>query len=158
MVVRFSLSEERGVGHGEDEEAFASVRRADFLRCNECCRNRVAHALKVSGDFTESEGQMAADVLEEAPARLEISDPGSDGGPEVAGVVLAPACSGIGERLARVAANEAIHEAAPCPEVEGSQVTPERSRRKVCCFHAVDQERGCRGFVLHEAHCASRSA
>jgi len=39
----------------EDEDPFPLVRSANFLRCNECRRNAVAHALKLSGDFTESE-------------------------------------------------------------------------------------------------------
>lgn len=114
--------------------------------------------MKVAGDFTESEGQMAGDVLEEAPAGTKISNPGSNGGPEVAGVVFTSPRSGIRKRLAGVSANDSIHEATPRSKVEGSQVTPERSRRKVCCFHAVDQERGCRGFVLHVADDASRPA
>jgi len=38
---------------------------------------------------------MAADVLEEAPGRIGGSNPGSDGGPEVAGIVLASAGTGI---------------------------------------------------------------
>jgi len=143
---------------GHDEEALPAVRRANFLRCKQDARNAVAHALKLSGDFVESESQMSTDVLEDAPLGLKLSNPGSNDGPEVAGVVGSEALACVREGLAGVAPNESLNVATPRSKVEGSQVTPERSRMNPPRFHMVDQERAGRCFVFHEADCASRSA
>jgi hypothetical protein len=72
-----------GVGH--DEEPFAPVRGADFLRREQARRNSVAHRLQVVGDGLESQRQMAGDVLEETDAGLDFVDDPADGGPVVAG-------------------------------------------------------------------------
>ena len=105
---------------GHDEEAFPAMRSTDFFRCKQDARNAVAHRLKVSGDFTESESQMSADVLEEAPSRLDRSNNVGNVGPEVAGVLDSEPPTSIREGLARVAANDEIHDSTPRCAVEGS--------------------------------------
>ena len=63
---------------------------------------------------------MSTDVLEEAPLGLGHANESCDGGPEVAGVVLSESLPGVAEWLARVAANDDIHDSTPCCRIEGS--------------------------------------
>jgi len=58
-------------------------------------------------------------------------------------------------RLARDAANDAIHEAAPWPAVEGSHITPDRRRSQETRFHRCDQMADREGFPLHHKDAAS---
>lgn len=58
-------------------------------------------------------------------------------------------------RLARDAAKEAIHEAAPRAAVEGSGIAPHRRLSQQTLFHRCHQVRGGEGFPLHHADCAS---
>lgn len=58
-------------------------------------------------------------------------------------------------RLARDAANEAIHKAAPWPAVEGSGIRPESCRSHETLFNRADQVRGGEGFPLHHKDAAS---
>lgn len=74
---------------------------------------------KLSVDEVEAEGEVASDVFEEAPFRLDLEDEISDPGPEVAGVVFSEALPGLTERLAGVAAHDAIHRATPLSATEG---------------------------------------
>jgi len=76
--------------------------------------------LKVSGDLTESESQMSADVLEETDLGLNISHDSPYVGPEVARVVGSESSPGVAERLTGVTANNAIHDSAPRCAIEGS--------------------------------------
>ena len=62
------------VGVGQNEQPLSEVRPADFRRRDDARCNAIAHALKVAGDVLEAEGQMAGDVLEEAPGRRDLSD------------------------------------------------------------------------------------
>ncbi len=63
---------------------------------------------------------MSADVLEEAPLGLNVSNDVEDSGPEVAGVSGPEALTGVAEGLTGIAANDSIHLAAPRCAVEGS--------------------------------------
>lgn len=59
-------------------------------------------------------------------------------------------------RLARDAANEAIHKAAPWPAVEGSHITPDSCRSQETLFNRCNQVRDGEGFPLHHNDAASR--
>jgi hypothetical protein len=76
--------------------------------------------LKLSGDDVESDVKMVGDVFEEHELGVGLSDDAGDVRPEVSGVVSAAHLAGDAERLARVAANDAIHDATPRSAVEGS--------------------------------------
>jgi hypothetical protein len=73
-------------------------------------------------------------------------------------IVCSTTLAGEAERLARVAANDAIHDATPRLAVEGSQVRPDRRRSHGFVFHARCQDRGGECFAFNVADDASRSA
>jgi hypothetical protein len=73
-------------------------------------------------------------------------------------IVLAKSLADDAERLAWVAANDAIHDSTPRAAVEGSEVRPDRCRIQGFLFHASSQDRGGERFPLNVADCASRSA
>jgi hypothetical protein len=150
----------RGVGQlvvlavREDEEPLALVGRADFRRCEEACRNAVAHADQSSGDFGEAEAEMMGDVLEEHEGRLDLADDPRDMRPEVARVLCTPALSRDGERLARIARSDDVHRAAPRAAVEGSNVVPDRSVIQGRVLHPRHED-GCGvGVPLDVTHSA----
>jgi len=148
----------RGVGQvvsladGEDEEAFAPVRCADFRRREEACRKLVAHADQSAGDFGEAEAEMMGDILEEDEGWLDLADDAGDMRPEVAWVVRTPALARDGEWLARIARSDDVHRAAPRAAVEGGNVVPERRAIQGRVFHPR-HESGCGvGFPFDMAH------
>lgn len=84
-----------------------------------------------------------------------MGDDPAGGAPQVALVVLAELSAGEAVRLARDPSNDAIHEATPWAAVEGSGITPHRSRSQETRSHRRDQVRDGEGFPLHVADCAS---
>lgn len=58
-------------------------------------------------------------------------------------------------RLARDAANDAIHEAAPRSAVEGSGIAPDSRWSQKTLFNRCDQVRDGEGFPLHHSDAAS---
>ena len=113
---------------GQKEQPLADVRCADFRRRYDCRCNPVAHALKLSGDVAQTKGQMAGDVLEEAPFGADLADDPGDLGPQVAWVVGAKPVSGQAEGLAGITGSDDMNAAAPRAAVEGSQIVPDRRR------------------------------
>lgn len=101
---------------------------------------------------------MVGDVLEADEPGLEVLDEISDARPEVALVFVGSLLAGDGERLARVAASDAIHEATPRSRVERSEVAPDRREIQPPFFHARDQYSGCIGFPLDVTDRARREA
>jgi hypothetical protein len=73
-------------------------------------------------------------------------------------IVCSTTLAGEAERLARVSANDAIHDATPRSAVEGSNVRPDRRRSQDRIFHARRQDRGGECFAFNVADDASRSA
>jgi hypothetical protein len=69
--------------------------------------------------------------------------------------MLPALAAGKAMRLARDAANEAIHKAAPRLAVEGSGIAPHRSWIEVSRFHRCHQLRDREGFPLHHADASS---
>lgn len=95
---------------------------------------------------------MTADVLEEAQARFDLAHDAGDVRPQMARVFIAELASGDGKRLARIAAMDDIHEAAPRFAVEGGNVVPDRRAIQGRVFHPC-HERGRRvGFPLDVTH------
>lgn len=58
-------------------------------------------------------------------------------------------------RLARDAANDAIHEATPWAAVEGGDIAPQSCLTHETLLHRRDQLRAGEGFPLHEHDAAS---
>ena len=135
---------------GQDEQSLAAMWRADVMSSREYGRNAIAHALKVSGDDVEAEGQMAGDVLEKNESWSAFANDPGDVRPQVARIVSAGASPCEAERLARVARSDEIHDSTPRAAVEGGEVVPDRSRSQGTIRHARDQDRGGMGFPLHE--------
>src|SRR5262245_40733336 len=147
----------RGVGHtrGEDEETLPQMRGTDFLRAVYSWLNHVAKSLKVADDLDQADADMVADILEKAPLGLHLSDEVGDVGPEVPVIVHAATATREAERLARVAANEEIHQAAERFAVEGEQITPDRRVIQGLVLNARDQCCGSVGFSFNVANRAS---
>lgn len=114
------FSESSARADGQDEESLSLVARADFLRAEKSRFNAVTKSSKVSVDFFESEAEVPADVLEEAPPGADPGDVLPDDGPEVTGIFRSEALTGLAEWLAGIAANDSIHEATPWAADEGS--------------------------------------
>ena len=148
-------SETIGVRHAEDEDSFSLVWRANFSRLEQSTLNLETHASKVSsnavsaGALAFGRDEHSADVFDEDEPRSSSSDDLPGWRPEVALVLGAEAASGHGMRLARDAANEAIHEAAPWAAVEGSGIAPHRARSHEARFHRCHQVRGGECLPLH---------
>jgi hypothetical protein len=152
-----------GVGHGEPEEALPTMRSAHVLRAEQNRRKAVTHALYVAGDVVEADAQMSGDVLAEDAARGALGGDAGELGPEPARICGAELLAGRRAGLARVAAHDEIHCATPRSSVEGSEVSPERSRIEGSVFHARSQNAGSRDFSFHVAdrasawHCESQT-
>lgn len=112
--------------------------------------------MKVSPNpFRAAGREHPADILDEAEPGTGLHDDAPRGAPEIALVVGSEPLAGERMRLARDAANDAIHKPAPCAAVEGCGIAPQRSRSQEALLHRCDQMRGGEGFPLHHAHCAS---
>lgn len=101
---------------------------------------------------------MPADVFEETQCGLSLLNDSSDARPKVPRIIRSTPLTGEAERLARVAASDAIHNSTPRATVEGSQVAPDRSRSHGFFFHARRQYRRGESFPLNVTDNASRSA
>jgi hypothetical protein len=103
---------------GQDEDALALVRRADFCRAEQTRRRRVAHVPKLSQHGFQAEADMAGDVFEEDPCGAAFSDDAGDLGPEVAGIVGPAAFSRRTEGLAGISGEDDIEGAAEGAGIE----------------------------------------
>ena len=150
-----------GVSHSEDEDSLALVARADFRRSEQSALNREAQLAKVSpyplgsSDFIIPRREHSADVFDEDEPRARRCDDASGVRPEVASVELSALSAGKAVWLARDAANEAIHKAAPRSAVEGSGIAPHSGLSHETLFHRCHQVRDGEGFPLHHNDAAS---
>lgn len=127
---------------GQYEEPLPKVRRARFSRREQARLDAVAQLAKLSGDFPQSQGDVALDVLEEDPAGPDlVNDPGNLG-PEVARILPSSPVTGLAEGLTGITGSEDMNAAAPRAAVEGSQIVPDRRRSQ--------------GFVAHPRHESGR--
>ena len=95
---------------------------------------------------------MSADVFEETNGGFNFAHDAGDVRPEMARVFIAELSSGDRKRLARIAAMDDIHEAAPRSAIEGGNVVPDRRAIQGRVFHPR-HERRCRvGFPLDVTH------
>jgi hypothetical protein len=137
------------------------VRRANLSRTEQSDLNRITKLAKVSpnplgsSDFVSPGREHAGDILDDDEPGPRLDDDAACGRPEVAGVERAAPAAGHAVRLARDAANEAIHEAAPWVAVEGSGIRPDSCRSQETLFNRCDQVRDGEGFPLHHNDAAS---
>jgi hypothetical protein len=126
------------------------MRRADFRRREQSDLTRKTKSAQISPDtLGAARGEHAADILDDAPPGTGLDDDPPRRAPEVARIVTAETLAGEGMRLARDAANDAIHEAAPWAAVEGSDIRPDSCRSHETLFHRRDQMGDSEGFPLH---------
>ncbi|UFW96194.1 hypothetical protein RlegTA1_09120 [Rhizobium ruizarguesonis] len=131
-----------GVGHTEDEDSFTLMARADFCRREQSSLHLEAKLPKVSvnpfrsSDFVSACGKHPGDVFNEDEPCAGSDDDATGVRPEVALVVLPLLAAGEAMRLARDAANEAVHCATPCAAVEGSGIAPYRRWSHEARFHS----------------------
>lgn len=95
---------------------------------------------------------MSADVFEEADWRFNLAHDAGDVRPEVAMVFVAELLSGNAERLARVAAMDDIHHAAPRAAVEVGNVVPDRRAIQGLVFHPRHERGRSVGVPLDVTH------
>jgi hypothetical protein len=140
----------------EDEEPLALMRRADFCRREQSDLTRETKSPQVSDDaFGPARREHAADILDEDEPGAGLDDDAACRGPELARVIASEPLSGEAVRLARDAANEAIHEATEASAVEGSHIRPDSCRSQSTLLHRCDQVRDGEGLPLHHNDGAS---
>jgi len=74
---------------------------------------------------------VTGDIFEEDPFGGTFGDDAGDLWPEVARIVCAAALSGRAEGLAGISGQDNIEGAAEGPDIEGSQIIPDRGRGEV---------------------------
>jgi hypothetical protein len=124
----------------KDEQPLSSLRRADFSRRKESCRNPVTHFFQVLGDLLKSEREVPGDVLEEAPLGLALSNDSGNVGPEVAGVGGTGTVTCDTERLARIPAMNHVNESVPDPGIERLEIRPNGSSLKDSVRHPGEED------------------
>ena len=130
-----------GVGHSEDKDTLALMARANFRRREQSDLNLETKLAKVSpyplgsSDFVSPRRKHAADVLDKHPPDARLDDDAPRVGPQVALVELPLLASSEAMRLARDAANEAVHASTPASAVECSGIAPHRCRSHETLFH-----------------------
>jgi hypothetical protein len=127
------------MGVGQDEDALALVRRADFCRAEEACRRRVAHVPKLSQHGFKAEADMAGDIFEEHPCGTAFADDAGDIWPEVAGVVGTATFASGAERLAGISCEEGVERPAKRSGIKAPQVVPDGRGRKIPCALGGDE-------------------
>lgn len=115
------------VAVGQDEQPLPPVRRSSLGRAEQTPLRMEPEGGKVSEHGSESQPKVACDILKAYDGRLALLDDSPDVRPEVARVLLPLPLAGDGERLARVARRDEIHDSTPRSAVERGQVVPDRS-------------------------------
>lgn len=151
-MIAARLPELLKVGVAQYEDPLAELGRADFSRADDARRNPVAHLLKVSDDVFETKGEMPGDVLEKNGGRPDLLDDASDFRPEMARIVLSPAVSGVGERLAGITGNDDMNAPAPRSSVKGADVIPDRRRSQGLVDHPRHENGRCECVSLDKTH------
>lgn len=92
---------------------------------------------------------MPWDVFEKQEFGFNFTADSSDVGPKVSRIEFATSLTRHGERLAGVAANDAIHDSTPRAAVEGSEIRPHRRVIQGIRLHLFHQCRDRERFDLH---------
>lgn len=124
------------------------MRRARFSRREQASLDAVTHASKVAGDVPKSQGDVAFDVLEEDEPGPDFVDDAGDLGPQVAGIRVAAAQSGLAEGLTGITGRDDMNAAAPRSAVEGSQIVPYSSCSQGLVCHPRHESGRCVSLPL----------
>ncbi len=116
---------------GQDEDAHALVRRANFCRAEQARRRRVAHVPKLSQHGLKAEGDVPGDVFEKHPFGATFTDDAGDLRPKVAGIVDTSALASGAEGLAGISGENCVEGSAKGAGIEGSQIIPDRGRGEI---------------------------
>ena len=127
---------------------------AHFSRREQARFWSIAQAPKAVRDLGKSQIDVSLDIFGEHGGRPDLADDPFNLGPQVPGIVLAPAFSGEAERLAGIAGSEDMNAAAPRSAVEGSQIVPDRRAIQGRVFHPCHESGRCVGFPLDVTHSA----
>jgi hypothetical protein len=142
------------VAVGHDEQSLALVAGTDLGRAEYSCRNAAAHRFQCRDQSGELSVSISGDIFAEqtrSPAFIENSDDLLDEEPVIGG---AEALSGVAVGLARIAANDAIHEASKLSSVERGDVRPHSRLSQLARRHARDQCAGGICFPFHVSDAA----
>lgn len=140
------------MGVGQNEQPLPYVRRARLSRCEQARLDAVTQALKLSGDVPKSQRQMAFDVLEEHPSRLDLAHDARDLWPQVSWILFAAASSGLTEGLTGITGRDDMNAVAPWSAVKGSQIVPYRRRSQGLVAHPGHESGRRMGFPLDVTH------
>lgn len=143
------------VAVGQHEESLAQVRRANIGRGEQTPLRIEPERGNVAKHIGEPKAKVAWDVLEEDDGSSALFDDSSHLGPEVSLVRFSESLAGDGEWLARVASNDAIHDATPRSAVEGSEIVGDRSAIQLRRFHPGHEDGRGKGVPLDVAHGAA---
>jgi len=118
---------------GQDEDAHALVRRADFCRREQARRRRVTHVPKLSQHGLKAKGDVPGDVFEKDPFRSAFANDAGDLWPEVTGIVGTTALSGRAEGLAGISGQHGVEGTPEGPGVEAAQIIPDWCGGEIPC-------------------------
>jgi hypothetical protein len=112
------------VGHNVEPAPYLA--RAGFERREQARFDCVAQPSEVAENALRAEIDMAFDVFEETPLRLDLCNEAGYLRPQVARIVRAEPLSRKRERLAGIAARHEMNPAAPRAAVETGNIVPDR--------------------------------
>ena len=134
---------------GKDEQSLAAMRRSLLFRAEHVPFRIEPCAGQVFEHFAQTGRDVPSDVLKESKRGLALHEHAQKLRPKVPGVLRTLAPASDGERLTRVASNDAIHDSSPRATIEDSQVGVDRSAIKQPFFHSRTQTRRDIGPPLH---------
>ncbi len=106
-------------------------------------------------DLFVSHIEVVVNIFEEATGGLDLINDSANIRPEVAWIGGPKTLAGNRERLAGIAACDAIHDSTPRLAVEGSDIRVNRCWIHEAVFHRLYQLADEECFPLHQADCAS---
>jgi hypothetical protein len=142
-----SASSARAVGH--DVDASSEMSCSDLGRRKHAPLRIEPELGQVPENSFQASNKEAWDVLQKDPPGLNVANDADNLRPDVAVVALAELLPGDAKRLTGESRSNEIHDSTPRASIEGSEVTPERSRIQGALFHTRRQDRGGIGFPLH---------
>ncbi len=143
------------IGVGQNEHPLSEVRGSHGFRRKHSPFRSVPHLGQVPEYVSHPPNKEPWDVLQEHPSGLSLANDSGNVGPEPAFVFLTPTTTSDGDRLAREARSDAIHESTPRLAVEGGQIRPDRRFIQSSFLDLRCQNLGRISLPLHVADRAS---
>jgi hypothetical protein len=142
---------------GQEEEPLPPMRGADLGRAEQSPLRIEPELGQRPTNEVEASNNEGSDVLHEDVLGSNLANDPRHLEPESRPLAFEESgpLAGVGDVLAREAANDAIHDATPRSAVEGSDVSEDRRLIQGAVLHARRKDRGCIGFPLHSTDEAS---